>query len=263
MPCSISHAEVRSNLVRSRDVVAFEGDFRAVVEDAELHNLAYSLDVDPLGRCLLADGLAALGLHMAARRRDEHIGWTISIQEPPLNLFLTADVGAGTLVGRVFAAGVEPRGENLFLAQVKQGAGEPVLSTVPVEGLDIFAMVERFYAKSEQRLARFFHQNHRVLLVQSLPDTDLEWLARIDAAEAFGLLADARTKGLETRRVRWHCGCDKRKIVEVLIGLYGDAVDELFGREAESEVHCPRCGSSFVVERGEYEAAGRSGVGRG
>jgi len=249
--------EARSLLIREHDAVAFLGDFRALVVDFELHLMACSLDIDPFARQLVADGFAALGLHMLTRRRDEHVAWTISVQEPPVNLFFTADVGASTLVGRAFLDGVEPRDHNLFFSEAKIGKGEASCSAISVDGVDIFGMVERYYEQSEQRPSRFFRRANEVLMVQSLPDTDFEWLASLDGETAFELLQGDDAELLEERRLRLRCGCHKRKILDILTSLYRNEPDQLFGADVEVYAQCPRCGSRFKVGREEFEQARR------
>jgi molecular chaperone Hsp33 len=257
MSDSRAGTEARCSLIRGHDVVAYLGDFRPLVEDFELHLMSYSLEVDPFARQLVADGLAALGLHMLSRRRDEHVAWTISVQEPPVNLFFTADVGASTLVGRAFLDGVEPYEHNLFFSEVKIGNGAPTRSTISVDGVDVFNIVEKYYERSEQRPSRFFQRENDVLMMQSLPDTDLEWLAELDGSKAFALLEEEQTEFLETRKLRWRCGCDKRKILGILASLYRDSPDQLFGADEAVYAQCPRCGSQFIVGREEFDEARR------
>jgi len=249
--------EVSSYLVRAHDALAYRADFRPIFEDFELHTLAHSIELDPFARQLVHDGLVAVGLHMVTRRLDEHLAWTISIQEPPLNLFFTADVGAGALVGRAFLDHVQKHEGNLFYAETKVGEREPRRSTVEVEGVDILAMVEWYYRKSEQLPGRFFVRDDAMVLVQALPETDIEWIEGLDRDAAFALFELDGTGRLHVRQVAWHCGCDKEKILRVLASLYQADTEELFQGDPAVDAQCPRCGGEFAISREEYEEVQR------
>jgi molecular chaperone Hsp33 len=250
--------EVESYLVRRRDALAVYGDFRPLLRDLELHSLAWELHYDPLVLQLLADGLTALGLHLASLPPNQFVGWTVSIQEPPVNLFFAGDSGSGAVVGRAFLEGVEPRPENLFVAQLKSPDSEPRRSTVPVDGIDIYGMVEHYYTRSEQRLARFLHDGPRAVLILALPQADAAWIRSLAPEAAFQLPREREVKLLARRHLTWRCGCDREKLANVLVGAYGSAPEALFKEEERVEVECPRCGALLAVSRDEYERVWRA-----
>ena len=254
MTTARSPSEVACYLIREHDVLAFYGDFRPLGVDLDLHILSCGLQYDPLARQLLLDGLIALALHLCARPAGEHVGWTVSIQRPAMNLFFTGDASETTVVGRVFLGGVEPRSHNVLISQTTSVHSEARRSSVDVEGIDIFAMVERYYRQSEQRPARFFASEAQSALVLGLPDADGRWIANLSDREVFRL--PSRGEGLlSRRRVSLRCGCDRLKITNALVGIYGGMTDDLFRSDPAVEVECPRCGARVVVTRGDYDRA--------
>ncbi len=251
-------ARLQSWFVRERGALLITGDFAAVTRDLDLHALACGIEYEPLVRTLLVDGLTALGFHLATRPADESVGWTVTLPGESLNLFFTGHAGDGTVVGRAFTEGVEPRDESLFFAQVKRGRQEARTSTVPVNGLDLYDAVEHFWEQSEQKVARFFHDTGTSAFLTSLPEGDDDWIRAVDVEEVFALSGSDGVRFLAERPVVFRCGCDKAVVTRVLVAAYGDAVDDLFARDESVRVECPRCGAGYTVARGEYDEARRS-----
>jgi molecular chaperone Hsp33 len=257
-------AQVRCYLVRPRETLLILGDLSPVVHDLDLHILSCGLTYEPLVRQLIADGLLALSLHLVSRPPDEYVGWTVSIQElePAVNLFFTGSAGAGHAVGRAFLENIEPRDESVFFCQAKRREGEPQLSSVAVSGIDLYGMVEQFYEKSEQKLARYFHREERVALVLALPNADREWIRALGVEQVFGLPESAGVNLLSERRLIFRCGCDREKIAGVLVGAYGSHPEALFSSEEEVIVECPRCAAQYSIRRDDYERSRRQGAER-
>jgi molecular chaperone Hsp33 len=176
-----------------------------------------------------------------------------------MNLFFTGDFDAGTVIGRAFLEGIEPRPENVLISQLRTSHGEVRTSSVSVRGIDIFAMVERYYAQSEQRLARFLHLESRAVLILGLPHADVRWIRSLQPEAAFRLPRRRSVKLLARRRILLRCGCDREKIAGVLVGVYGPAPEALFSQDSSVEVDCPRCGARLTVTRTDYERAWRDG----
>lgn len=242
-----------SVLVPDHDVLLVEADSTQLSQDLDLHILSCGLKYDPLVRQLLEDGLLALAFHILTRPGEETVGWTISLQKPALNLFFTGHAAEGYVAGRGFAGGVRRREQNLFLAQVSRPRNTPRLSTLSVEGLDIFAMVEAYYERSEQRPARFFHQNRRIIFGQPLPGADPAWLAALQSPTAFELAKADSSRVLCRRHVSFTCGCNTERILEVVSKVYGKDSSTLFGVDPAVHIECPRCAAGYRLPREEYE----------
>jgi hypothetical protein len=255
MPAS-NVARLKKYLLADREAVVVLGDFSPLIEDLDLHILSCGLNYDGFVRQLLADGVSALALHLTLRPRDEYVGWTVSIQKPePLNLFFTGNSGSSSVAGRAFLEGVEPRDENVFVAQVKRGLGELRASTVAVEGVDLYGMVEAYYEQSEQNLARFFHRSQGpVAMVAALPDADPDWLRGLDGEAVFAVPSLDQAKLLAAWDFSFRCGCDASKVGLDLFGLTRGHPELLFASEDEVTVDCRRCGASYRFTRRDYEA---------
>ncbi len=252
---------VESFLLPDRDVLALFGDFAPLQRDLELHLVSNGITYDPFVRTLLSDGLIALGLHVASRPVDEHVGWTVSIQDPLLNLFFAGSSSTESLVGRAFVheEEIKVRDTNLFVCESKREHGDRQESYIEVSGLDVFAMAEKFYRESEQKLGRFFHGDGEVGLLVTLPDAEGDWLPSTTAEEVFELRKEKKMRFLATRKFIFGCGCNGQKIGASLATIYGENLDELFGEDERLEVECPRCGSSIGLTREDLQGPRSSG----
>ena len=242
-----------SIVVPGHDLLLVEADGVQLSRDLDLHILSCDLEYDPLVRQLLEDGILALAFHLLTRPGDETIGWTISIQQPPLNLFFTGQAAEGHVTGRGFADGVRRREQNLFAAQISRPESTPRLSTLPVEGVDIFAMVEEYYERSEQRPARFFHEEGRIVFAQPLPGADPSFLADLQSPAAFALAREETSRVLCRRDVSFRCGCNNNRILEVVSKVYGNDSSSLFGADPAVHIECPRCAAGYRLPREEYD----------
>ncbi|TAE73382.1 MAG: disulfide bond chaperone [Verrucomicrobia bacterium] len=199
---------------------------------------------------MLKDSLAAITLHAVARPWAETIAWTVNLRAPRVNIFVTAGSIEETVTGRIFTEDVREPDRNFFYSQViTRQQSEPRRSTLEVDDRDPLHWVERYYAQSEQRPARIFrHDDELFTLVTAQPDCDEEWLHALDADAAERIEENEETRLLETRRFRFHCGCDLAKILPVL-GTWRDRPDQLFEGAAAITVQCPRCAARYEVTR--------------
>ncbi|HNC22840.1 MAG TPA: Hsp33 family molecular chaperone HslO [Opitutaceae bacterium] len=247
--------EVRTYFVRGRNVMLARADFGDLFVDYYLHLAAQRLQPAPEHDAMFKQALAGFVLHAASRPWDELIAWTINFQEPRLNLFLTGDNETGAVTGRAFAENVRELPENIFYADVVRGRQAKRRSMVNFTGSDPLAAVERFYAQSEQRLGRFFQlgeEDH--VLITEHPDCDLAWLRSLTTEDVRTLDQHETLALLERRIVRWHCGCNQARMMEVLAPTMRTQPDELFGEDPKIEIRCPRCGARHAITREAMEA---------
>ena len=245
-----SGLEVRTYFVRNRNVLFARAEFSDLYVDSYLHLADQGLKLAPEHDVMFKRALAAFTLHCASRPWKEFTAWTINFQAPLVNLFLTGDNETGAVTGRVFDENVKELPENLFYADVVSGNQPKRRSTVGFTGADPLAAAEKFYAQSEQRMARYFQLGEEdFALVAEHPDCDLNWLRAL-TAEQVRTLATTETLSLLERRVyRWHCGCNEGRMLEVLASPMRQDPDGLFGGEPKIEIRCPRCGARYIITR--------------
>ena len=247
--------EVRTHFVRSRHALVARADFSDLFVDYYLHLGAQRMQPSTEADTRFKRALAAFVLHCASRPWNELTAWTINFQQPPMNLFLTGDNQTGAVAGRVFEENVKELPENLFYADVVRGGQPKRRSAVAFTGGDPLAAVEEFYKQSEQRLGRFFQLGEEEFaLVTEHPDCDLAWLRALTAEQVADLKTTETLALLERRIVRWHCGCNQPRMMEVLAPTMRQDPDELFGDEPKLEIRCPRCGARHTITREAMEA---------
>ncbi len=239
-----------------RNALLAIGDPSPLHRDLDLHLLSTGIREDGLTLQLLRDGLSALACYLVSRPRFESFGWTIGIQNPPLNLFFTGSATERTVVGRAFHGVVRAAAHNIFIAQTTRPFVGVQTSTIEVEGIDIFAMVEEFCRKSDQQPGRYFQEgDSRVAFLLSLPDVDEAWLSEVTSPEAFALEKGADLKLLAEQTVSFRCGCDLDRVARVVAEIYREEPAALFRGEKSVEAECPRCGAQHTVTREKFQAA--------
>ena len=247
--------EVRCYFVRDRNALLVRGDFSPIYTDYYLHLMQHHIRHQPAQDQLIKDGLAALTLHLASRPWNEAIAWTLSWQDPLQNLFVTGNNRGGNIVGRIFTEGVKEREKNLFISQVTVVGQEPRQSMIEAETLDLFAIAEDFYRKSEQRPGRYFRFSEEdFVLVTAQPDCDLEWFEALDD-EKIRHMDDSETLSLlETRQYRFDCGCSPERISPIIAGMTDESLRAFFGESETVAAGCPRCGARYVITQEALEA---------
>lgn len=247
--------EVRTYYVRSRNALLARADLGDLFVDYYLHLSANQIHVAPEHDAMFKRALAAFTLHSASRPRNEYIAWTINFQTPLLNIFLTSDNQAGTVTGRVFDENVKEGPENLFFSDVVHGNQPKRRSTVSFEGNDPVVAVEKFYAQSEQRGARYFQlaEEEWVMLTEH-PDCDVTWFRALNTDDVRKLDQSETLAPMERRIYRWHCGCNQERMMEVLAPTMRQDPEALFGDDPKLEIRCPRCGARHAITREALEA---------
>lgn len=261
MPESESTSEpvfsIVSSFVRGRNVLFSTANFSELYVDYYLHLKDHRIEMDSESDELLKTSLAAFALHCVSRPRNEVLAWTINLQKPLLNLFLAGDTETGAVVGRVFKENVKEAEENVFYQEVVRGNKPMHRSVVPFEGNEPLAAVETFYERSEQRPARFFRLDAETFaIVSAHPDYDREWFASLTVDDVRALNDTEEVNPLETRVVRWSCGCSQQRILQTLEPAWRESPDELFLGEELIEVNCPRCAAKYRISRETMEAFG-------
>ena len=251
-----SGAVVTADFVRHRNVLLLQADMGPLFVDYYLHLADNGIRHAPGQDAQLKQALTAFTLHAAARPRNEHLSWTIGLQQPPLNLFMAGDNEDCTVTGRLFTENVREAPQNVFYSEVMPGRGaEKRRSVINFEGADLFRAAENFYATSEQRPARFFDLgDDRYAMLLAHPDVDEAWLNTV-ALEDVKTLAKTQTLArIERRLYRWHCGCEQRKILAALAPAAQNGLGDLFGDSETIHVQCPRCAANYTITREAMEA---------
>jgi molecular chaperone Hsp33 len=247
--------EVRTYFVRARNALLARAEFSDLFVDYYLHLSGNQMKVEPEYDAMFKRALAAFTLHSASRPWNELTAWTVNFQQPLVNLFLTGDNETGAVTGRVFDENVKEGPENLFFADVVRDNKAKVRSAVTFESSDPLVAVEKFYAQSEQRGARYFQLGEEdFALVTEHPDCDLAWFRSL-TADKVRTLEETETLALMERRIyRWHCGCNQARMMEVLAPTMKHDPEALFGGDAKIEIRCPRCGARHAITREALEA---------
>ena len=240
---------VESIFVRHRNALMLRAQFTPIYTGYYLHLMQHKIrppaDLDQL----LKDTLAMLTLHLVARPWAETTAWTANLRAPRINVFATGSSLTESITGRVFTEDVREPDRNFFYSQTTLGGDEPSLSTLEIEGKDPIAWVSQYYDQSEQRPARAFRlDDENFVLIAAQPGCDLEWLASLDNAAVQAISETEETSILETRRLRFHCGCTVDKILPILSG-WKNRLGDLFGDDDSINIQCPRCAATYQITR--------------
>lgn len=253
-PADAGH-EVRTYFVRNRNVLIARASFSELFVDYYLHLGDQKIKPKPENDAMFKRALVALTLHLASRPWNEMVAWTLHFEDPLVNLFLTGDNGDGALTGRVFEENVRNMGANVFYSDVVRGKEPTRRSTINFTGNDPFLAVENFYVQSEQRAAKLFQvDEEEFVLVAEHPDCDHAWFDGL-TTEVVKALDKTETVALMERRIyRWQCGCNQKRMLEVLAPAAKQDLGALFESDEKIEIRCPRCGSRHTVTREAMEA---------
>lgn len=247
--------EVRTFFVRARNVLVARANLSGLYVDYYLHLGTHGLKPAQAHDAAFKRALAAFVLHSASRPWKEMTAWTINLQAPRVNLFLTGDNETGAVTGRIFDENVKEFPENLFYSDVVRANQPKRRSVVPFGGSDPVVGMEAFYERSEQRPVRFFQlAEEEFALVSEHPDCDTAWFAALDADAVRGLETTETVSPMESRVCRWHCGCNQERMLEVLAPVLKQDPEGLFEDAAVITIQCPRCAARHAVTREALEA---------
>lgn len=246
---------VENSFVRGRNVLVARAEFAGLYADYARHLDNFRIEVGEAHAKLFKEFLAGFTLHAASHPRNEVLAWTIHLQDPALNIFLTADTELSTVAGRVFTEGLRKEDSNMFYQELVV-RGKPLhRSIVPFEGTSAKGTIEFYYSQSEQRPGKFVNLgDDRYAMVTAHPDYDVQWFRNL-TDDAVGTLPQTETVSrIETRRYRWYCGCHYTRILEILGAPMEADPEALFGDEETITVNCPRCAARYRVSREAMEA---------
>jgi len=241
-------------LARQGTLLIAKANFEPIFRDYLDHTARWVGDPDGLILTMIRQGLAAAGLYLTCRPRDEITAWTINLPEPPLNLFFCADAAEGTVVGRYFDENIKTTEHTRFIVQLVRRTGKSHQSIIEVKGYDILDYFETYYAKSEQATARFYElSDNEFLMLMALPGTDEDWLSEITADGALRcIVEDESVKMIEQRAIVFRCSCSQERIVQVMFSMFKGIESELFAGQESVEAACPRCGQKYELSKVEY-----------
>lgn len=246
---------IKSRFIRGRNTLFAKADFSPLYVDYYLHLRDNKIELDAELDERLKSALALFSLHCVSRPRNDTLAWTINFQEPLVNLFLAGDTGSGDVVGRIYTDEVKRAEENAFYQDLVRPGREPHRSVVGFQEGDMIKAVETFYEFSEQRPARFFQVEPDVFAILAAhPDYDEEWFKAVTVEDVRSMEAVEEVVDLETRFVRWHCGCNQERILRALAPVFQTDPEGLFLGEELIEVNCPRCAAKHRISRETMEA---------
>ena len=240
---------VRRSMLRDRDALLAVGDFSGLFEAYHRHARRWDLDLDPLGTVMMHQALAGACLQMAFRVVEETSAWTLNVQKPPANLFVTGGGAESTITGRYFVDGVEEHPDNRLFVQRSHPKRENTQSVLTVQGLDVLGVFEQYYERSEQVPVRLIElSSHEMAMVFALPGADEAWIRGLDVA-AVREQQEGAGEPIDGRSFRFHCGCDGDRMARALVGMFRRDPDEVFQGDDGLEVRCPRCGAAWWIDR--------------
>lgn len=246
-------ATIQGLINRPKDAVIAYGKlgplFAAYIEHAKKLRILPDDDTT----VMMQHGMAAACLHLALHPPDEFAAWTLNIKNPPLNFFICGDNSKFVVTGRVYTRDVKITKSSRLFMESQRPKQKPTRSTLDVDGLNVLNIFEQFYSRSEQIPSRLFElSTDEFVLIQGLPRVDLDWLHSLDTKEIRNLL-DQKLESIEERSYTFSCGCDYKKIFDVVHNMYLGRINELFQGDHAIETACPRCGNHYWITREDFD----------
>lgn len=249
------HTRVESMFLRGRNILLTRADFSSLMEQWSAHQAKYHLEQPEELQKLFKRALGGFALHCVSRPRRQTLSWTINFQEPLTNLFLVGDTDDDTVAGRIFTENIAEAELNSFYQEVGKQGEEPYRSYIDWEGRDPLHAAQEYYQRSEQRPARFFQlSDTQFALLAAHPDWHRDWFYRVQPDDVMLLDDKEDLHHIETRFVKWECGCNDQRIFAALEPVFRYQPDELFGGDDVITVNCPRCAAKYGVTREALES---------
>ena len=240
--------------VREHNALLCSADFGPLFMDMYLHlgqnGVVLGGGADEKWKLLLA----ALVLHAASRPQADTCAWTLHLESAGMNLFGVVENPTGHVTGQVFTEHIRPVGGNVLHAELAGPGGLRRRSSVDFKGDDILLAAADYYARSEQRPARYFGLGgDQFALLTAQPDCDTDWLESVDHNGLVTVIRDLTRAPLERRHYRFCCGCSPARVAGVLAPTLRGDLDGIFGGDAHITVTCPRCGARHELARGLFD----------
>jgi molecular chaperone Hsp33 len=247
--------ELRVYFVRKRNALLVRGVFSDLFMDYYLHCADLKVQLTPELDAMMKEALVSFTMHLASRPWSERHAWTVNFQTPLANFFVTGDNQGARVAGRCFTENVRVADRGMFHAVV-QKANEPLRqSAIDFSGASFFGAVEEFYARSEQRRARFFeHSEEDYVFLSAQPQCDTAWLESLTAEDVRRLDQTEELSLLEQRKYHWECGCSPEKLYAALMPQVSGGLDAFFEGAEVLRAMCPRCGRRYNIDREQFEA---------
>jgi molecular chaperone Hsp33 len=241
--------KIESIFVRKRNVLFIRASFSEMFTDYYLHLMEQKIRHTPELDLMLKEQLAMLSLHLVARPWRETIAWTANLRAPRINLFVSGGSTEASITGRIFTEDVREPDRNYFYSQtLVQGGSEPSQSTMEAVGRNPLQWISQYYEQSEQRMGRAFYLgDDNYVLLAAQPEADLEWLESLDAEKVLKIDQE-ETNLLETRFLRFNCGCNREKILTI-VESWNERLDDIFHGDESIFIQCPRCAARYEVTR--------------
>lgn len=245
-------ALVRRYMDDEHEAIIARCDFTSLFAAWLDHVRLWESEPDGLSAVLMRQALGGAALYLSSRPRDESIAWTLNLERPPTNVFVTGSSSSCTVTGRVFTENVATADGSRLFVQSTRGSGRDFTSVIDVEGVDLLEIFEQYCRRSDQAAARFFEvSDEDYLMVARLPvDEDDGWIETLDRDGALARLHEIRL--LDERRFWFQCGCNPEKIFRTVRRLYEGRPGELFQGEESVQVSCPRCGRNWRIASSEF-----------
>jgi len=241
---------VACRFVRGRNALLCAADFGPMFMDVYLHLGQTGVVLGGGADEKLKLMLAALTLHAASRPHADTCAWTLHLDSEKTNLFAVAENPTGHVTGQVFTENVRSTGGNTLHAELAGPGGERRRSTVDVGAPDILPAASQYYARSEQRPARYFELGgDQFALLVAQPDCDTDWLETVGTEEIRALVADESRPPMERRIYRFFCGCSPQRVAAAVEPALRHDLDGIFGGDTHITVTCPRCGTRHELAR--------------
>lgn len=245
---------VQASLDRKVHAVFARGQFEGIYRSY----LAHAGDIGPLpdkgALRLMRKTLAAATLQLALLPPDQYCSWTFNIEKLRLNVFVAGDNNDFQITGRVHRENVKTVGTSRLFFESQRPNHKPAQSVVDFDGLDVIEAFREYYRRSLQTRATIFElAQDDVLLVQGLPNVDVDWFHELDAESARSMV-EGGIEPIEQRSYSFACGCDIEKITLAVRKMFSGRIDELFEGQDTVDIQCPRCGRAWSLLRNDIEA---------
>ncbi|MEQ1485281.1 Hsp33 family molecular chaperone HslO [Methyloglobulus sp.] len=172
-------------------------------------------------------------------------------------------------------------GEGRLVLTVSPANGQPYQGIVPLQGVNLAAALETYFAQSEQLNTRLwlFANGTRAsgLLLQELPsqlNDKADWerieilastvteqeMLELDCEELlFRLFNEEKVRLFDAEPVEFDCSCSRIKIENALRMLGRQELESVLQERAQIEVNCEFCNKYYRFDRIDVEQILRSG----